>query len=84
MAAYTLSDRGTWLSFANKQILIALVEGDPRLRNDYGVLLVSETKHPHVRTKSSQIFIDWLLSVNGKAAINGYKIKGQALFHAAP
>ena len=83
MGAYTLSDRGTWLSFANKQNMIALVEGDPRLRNDYGVLLVSEIKHPHVKTRLGQIFIDWLLSENGKAAINGYKIKRQTLFHTA-
>jgi tungstate transport system substrate-binding protein len=83
MNAYTLSDRGTWLSFANKQALVSLVEGDPRLRNKYGVLLVSEKKHPHVKTALGQRFIDWLLSKDGAAAINNYKIDGQVLFHAS-
>lgn len=83
MGAYTLSDRGTWLSFANKQNMTALVQGDLRLRNEYGVLLVSKTKHPHVKTALGQAFIDWLLSKNGAAAINGYKINGQVLFHAS-
>jgi tungstate transport system substrate-binding protein len=84
MDAYTLSDRGTWLSFANKQNMIALVEGDPRMRNEYGVLLVSDVKHPHVKTALGRTFINWLLSMDGKAAINGYKINEQVLFHASP
>ncbi|MBL4721136.1 MAG: substrate-binding domain-containing protein [Alphaproteobacteria bacterium] len=83
MGAYSVTDRGTWLSFENKQNLVALVEGDSRLRNDYGVLLVSEKKHPHVKTALGQIFIDWLLSEEGAAAINEYKINGEVLFHAA-
>ncbi len=82
MNAYTLSDRGTWLSFANKQALVALIEGDPRLRNEYGVLLVSDKKHPHVKTAFGRTFIEWLLSKEGAAAINGYRINGQVLFHA--
>ena len=83
MGAYTVSDRGTWLSFANKQGMTALVEGDSRLRNEYGVLLVSQKKHPHVKTALGQTFIDWLLSKDGVAAINGYKINGKVLFHAS-
>ena len=83
MGAYTLSDRGTWLSFENKRGLTALVEGDPRLRNDYGVLLVSEKKHPHVKTTLGQAFINWLLSDEGATAINEFRINGEVLFHAA-
>ncbi len=83
MNAYTLSDRSTWLSFANKQSLAPLVEGDARLRNEYGVLLVSGKKHPHVKTVLGQRFIAWLLSKDGAAAIDNYKINGQALFHAS-
>jgi tungstate transport system substrate-binding protein len=83
MGAYTVTDRGTWLSFENKRGLTALVEGDPRLRNDYRVLLVSEKKHPHVKTALGQAFIDWLLSDEGAAAINKFKINGEVLFHAA-
>ena len=81
MEAYTLVDRGSWLAFENKQSLQAMVEGDERLRNEYGVLLVSEKKHPHVKTALGQAFIDWLASAEGKAAINGYKINGEQLFH---
>ncbi len=83
MGAYTLTDRGTWLSFTNKQNLNTMVEGDPRLRNEYGVFLVSDKKHPHVKTVLGRTFIEWLLSKKGTAAINSFKINGQALFHAA-
>ena len=62
MEAYTLADRGTWLSFKNKANLKVLVEGDPRLFNPYGVILVNPKKHPHVKAMEGQAFIDWLTS----------------------
>jgi tungstate transport system substrate-binding protein len=78
--AYTLTDRGTWLSFANKDDLKVLVEGDPKLFNQYGVILVNPEKHPNVKAKKGQAFIDWLTSKEGQAAIASYKIDGQQLF----
>ena len=78
--AYTLTDRGTWLSFANKDDLKVLVEGDPKLFNQYGVILVNPEKHPNVKAKKGQAFIDWLISKEGQAAIASYKIDGQQLF----
>jgi len=78
--AYTLSDRGTWLSFRNKQDLVVLVAGDPALRNDYGVILVSAERHPHVKSAAGQAFIDWLLSEPGRAAIAAHKVGGEQLF----
>lgn len=82
IGAHTLVDRGTWLSFNNRQDVAILVEGDPRLRNEYGVILVSEDKHPHVKTEEGGAFVDWLLSNAGRAAINDFKINGQRLFTA--
>src|SRR5690242_7135402 len=84
--AYTLTDRGTWLSFANKDDLKVLVEGDPHLFNQYGVILVNPTKHPNVKAKDGQAFIDWLIGSEGQAAIASYKIDGEQLFfpNAAP
>ncbi len=81
MAAYTLVDRGTWLSFRNVRGLRALVEGDPRLRNDYGVILVDPARHPHVKAALGQAFIDWLLSAEGRALIESFRIGGWQLFH---
>jgi tungstate transport system substrate-binding protein len=78
--AYVLSDRGTWLSFKNRTDLAVLVEGDNRLFNQYGVMLVLPAKHPHVKAKEGQAFIDWLVSPEGQEAIAGYKINGQQLF----
>ena len=80
MGAYVLSDRGTWISFKNKGDLEIVVAGDPRLFNPYGVILVSPQKHPHVKKDLGQAFIDWLLSVEGQAAIASFKIDGQQLF----
>lgn len=80
MDAYTLSDRGTWLSFRNKQRLKIVSQGDGNLRNQYGVILVSPRRHPHVKFRLGQRFIDWLLSPAGKAAIAAHKINGQQLF----
>jgi tungstate transport system substrate-binding protein len=78
--AYALTDRGTWLSFANKGDFKILVEGDPKLFNQYGVTLVNPAKHPNVKAKEAQAFVDWLVSSEGQAAIASYKIDGQQLF----
>lgn len=80
MGAYTMSDRATWLAFKNKADMEILVEGDKRLFNQYGVILVSPKKHPHVKVKQGQAFIDWLLSKEGQEAIASYKLNGKQLF----
>jgi tungstate transport system substrate-binding protein len=80
MNAYVLSDRGTWISFKNRGDLDILVEGDKRLLNQYGVILVNPEKHPGVKKEPGQTFVDWLVSPEGQAAIAGYKIDGQQLF----
>jgi tungstate transport system substrate-binding protein len=77
--AYALTDRGTWLSFANKGGFKILLEGDPKLFNQYGVILVNPAKHKQVKAKGGQAFIDWLTS-EGQAAIASYKIDGEPLF----
>jgi tungstate transport system substrate-binding protein len=79
--AYVLSDRGTWLAFKNRGELAVLVEGDKRLFNQYGVMLVNPAKHPTVKKEAGQRFIDWLISAEGQSAIAGYKINGQQLFY---
>ena len=78
--AYALADRGTWLAFKNRGELEILVEGDRRLFNQYGVMLVNPAKHPQVKVALGQKFIDWLLSPAGQAAIAAYRIEGQPLF----
>ncbi|MDX3906523.1 MAG: extracellular solute-binding protein [Pigmentiphaga sp.] len=78
--AYVLSDRGTWLSFKNRGTLAILVEGDKRLFNQYGVMVVNPAKHPHVKAAPAQKFVDWIISPAGQQAIAGYKIDGQQLF----
>jgi len=80
MNAYALADRGTWLSFKNRGNLVVLVEGDRKLFNQYGVMLVNPAKHPHVKKELGQAFVDWLISPEGQGAIAGYKIDGQQLF----
>lgn len=80
MPAYTLTDRATWLAFGNKGPLEIAVEGDAKLFNQYGVILVNPEKHPHVKAKEGQAFIDWLVSPEGQQAIAGYKIDGRQLF----
>lgn len=80
MGAYALTDRATWLAFANKGDLAVLVEGDPRLFNQYGVILVNPEKHPGVRAAAGQRFIDWLTGPDGQAAIGSYRLEGQQLF----
>jgi tungstate transport system substrate-binding protein len=79
--AYVLSDRGTWLAFQNRGDLAIVVEGDKRLFNQYGVMLVNPAKHPHVKQDLGQQFIDWLISAEGQKFIAGYKINGQQLFY---
>lgn len=78
--AYVLADRGTWLNFKNRADLAVLVEGDQRLFNQYGVMLVSAAKHPHVKTAEGQKFVDWVTGQAGQAAIASYKIGGEQLF----
>ena len=80
MSAYTLTDRGTWLSFKNRGPLEIAVERDKRLFNQYGVILVNPAKHPHVKKDMGQAFIDWLVSNEGQKAIANFKINGQQLF----
>jgi len=78
--AYALTDRGTWLNFKNRGDLKVLVEGDQRLFNQYGVMLVSAAKHPQVKTAEGQKFVDWVTGPAGQAAIAAYKIGGEQLF----
>jgi tungstate transport system substrate-binding protein len=78
--AYALTDRGTWLSFKNRGDLAVLVEGDQRLFNQYGVIVVNPARHPHVKQAEAQKFVDWLVSPAGQAAIAAYKINGEQLY----
>jgi len=80
MGAYILADRGTWLSFRNRADLAILVEGDRRLFNQYGVMLVNPDKHASVKKVLGQVFVDWLVSPRGQAVIAGYRIDGEQLF----
>ena len=80
MNGYVLADRGTWLSFKNRGELDIVVEGDKRLFNQYGVMLVNPAKHTHVKKDMGQEFIDWLVSAEGQKAIADHKINGQQLF----
>jgi len=80
MNGYTLADRGTWLSFRNKGELDVLVEGDKRILNPYGVILVDKKRHPHVKADLGQTFIDWLVSEEGQKAIAAFTINGKQLF----
>jgi tungstate transport system substrate-binding protein len=78
--AYVLTDRGTWLSFKNRADLKVLVEGDKRLFNQYGVMVVNPARHPHVKSELAQKFIDWVISPAGQNTIAAYKINGEQLF----
>ena len=78
--AYVLSDRGTWLNFKNRGDLKVLVEGDKRLFNQYGVMLVNPVKHPHVKVAEGQKFVDWVTSATGQGVIAAYKIGGEQVF----
>ena len=78
--AYVLADRGTWLNFKNRGDLAVLVEGDKRLFNQYGVMLVNPARHPHVKAVEGQKFVDWVVSAAGQAVIAAYKIGGEQVF----
>jgi tungstate transport system substrate-binding protein len=80
MDAYALTDRATWLKFANKGGLEVLVEGDPQLFNQYGIILVNPAKHPHVKAADGEAFIGWLTAPAGQAAIGAYRIEGAQAF----
>jgi tungstate transport system substrate-binding protein len=80
MGAYVLADRGTWISFRNRGELDIAVEGDDKLFNQYGIILVNPAKHPHVKRDFGQAFIDWVVSAEGQKAIADYRIDGQQLF----
>ncbi len=80
MNAYALTDRGTWISFKNRGDLVISVEGDKRLFNQYGVILVNPAKHSHVKKDMGQAFVDWVVSKDGQKAIADYKLNGQQLF----
>jgi tungstate transport system substrate-binding protein len=82
MNAYILSDRGTWLSFKNRADLAIAVEGDRRLFNQYGIILVNPERHPNVKKEWGQAFIDWILSPEGQRTIADYKVNGEQLFFA--
>jgi len=80
MNAYALADRGTWLAFKNRAELVILVEGDVKLFNQYGVMIVNPARHPHVKKDAAQKVLDYLVSPAGQEAIAGYKIEGEQLF----
>ena len=80
MGAYVLTDRGTWLNFKNRGDLKVLVEGDAKLFNQYGVMVVNPAKHAHVKQADAQKFVDWLISAKGQAVIAAYKIGGESVF----
>ncbi len=80
IGAYVLTDRGTWLSFKNRQDLQILVEGDRQLFNQYGVMVVNPAKHPHVKADMAQKFVDWVTSPAGQTNIASYKVGGETLF----
>jgi len=80
MEAYVLADRGTWISFKNKEGLGIAIEGDKRLFNQYGVIMVNPAKHAWVKTELGKAFMDYVLSAEGQSAIADYKIEGQQLF----
>ena len=84
LGAYVLADRATWLAFKNRADLAVLVEGDQKLFNQYGVLVVNPARHPHVKVAEAQKFADWIVSPAGQTVIAGYKINGQQLFSPTP
>ena len=80
MGAYVMADRASWISFGHKVDHVVLVQGDERLFNQYGVILVNPERHPAVKEKSGQIFVDWLIGAQGQAAIAAFRVAGQQLF----
>lgn len=83
LSAYTLTDRGTWANFRNRRDLVIVVEGDPRLFNPYGVILVNPARHPHVKAADGRAFIAWLAGNDGRAAIAGFTVAGERVFFPA-
>ena len=82
LGGHALTDRGTWLSFHNRNDLEILVEGDPQLHNPYGIMPIDRVRHPHVRFEAAERFIDWLLSDEGQDAIDAFRVRGRPLFFA--
>ena len=80
MGAYAMTDRATWIAFGNKRDYRVAVEGDPRLFNQYGIVLVNPERHPHVKAGSARRFVDWILSEEGQEAIASFRVDGQQLF----
>jgi len=80
MGGYTLTDRASWVSFANKGDLVIVLEGDPRLHNPYAAIIVNPEQHPHVHVAEAQAFVDWLISVDGQAAIAAFRVNDEQLF----
>ncbi len=80
LPAYTLTDRGTWVAFRNREGLALLVEHDPRMRNEYGVIAVDPARHPHTKIRGAQAFVDWITSAAGREAIAGFRARGEPLF----
>ena len=80
MGAYVMSDRATWIAFGNKGGHRILVEGDPILFNQYGVIAVNPERHPHVKAAQAQAFVDWITGPDGQAAIADFRVAGQQLF----
>jgi tungstate transport system substrate-binding protein len=80
MQAYTLTDRGTWISFKNKKDLVLLTQGDRRLFNPYGVILINKALHSHIKSDAGKAFIDWLTSAAGQIAIGSFLLDGKQLF----
>ena len=84
LGAYTLADRATWIAFRNRAALTIVLEGDPPLRNPYGVLLVNPARHPHVKHELGLRFVDWLTGKAGRAAIEAFRIDGAPAFFLLP
>jgi tungstate transport system substrate-binding protein len=80
MGAYVMTDRATWIAFGNKGDYTIAVEGDPKLFNQYGIILVNPERHPNVKARAGQTFVDWILSDEGQAAIASFKVDDQQLF----
>ena len=80
MDAYILSDRATWIAFQNKADMTILAEGQPRLFNQYGIIVTNPERHPHIKAKEAQAFVGWLTGPEGQAAIAAFTLEGQQLF----
>jgi tungstate transport system substrate-binding protein len=80
LGAYTMTDRGTWLSFRNRGDLDVLVQGDPMMFNPYGIILVNPARHSHIQTNKAQALIDWMTGPNGQAAIGDFRVNDKQLF----